>query len=222
MARPLSAVIFDMDGLLLDSEPFWQQAERECFAAVGVSLDERDLCRTVGMRIDEVTHYWLARRPWDLDRDPAEAVARAIVERVISLVRERGQPLPGVTAALQAAGDLGLARGLASSSSMRIIRAALATLGIAGEFDVVHSAESEAHGKPHPGVYLTAAAKLGVAPAACLALEDSIAGLESALAAGMRCVMVPDPRLRSRPELSRATRVLASLEQLDLSDWSGR
>ncbi len=220
MDRSLKAVIFDMDGLLLDSESFWPQAEREGFARVGVELSDDDLCNTVGMRIDEVVGYWLARRPWDAARHGLPQVAESIVARVIELVRERGALLPGVGDALAAVRQRGLKCGLASSSPMRIIEAALDSLQIAEAFEVVHSAEAEPHGKPHPGVYLTTAARLGVEPGACLALEDSVMGMQSALAAGMRCVVVPDPRLRSRPELADATLVLGSLEQFDEAVWA--
>jgi sugar-phosphatase len=215
--RDFRAAVFDMDGLLLDSEPFWQAAEREAFGRVGVMLDDNDLCQTIGMRIDAVVRYWLQRRPWDTASHPQEAVVEDVVLRVINLITARAEPLPGVVAALDLLRDQGLLLALASSSPRRIIEPAMTTLGLSDYFTVVHSAESEAHGKPHPAVYLAAMARLGVTADRCFALEDSVAGLQSAQAAGMKCLVVPDPRQRSRPELLAADLVLESLIDLDLS-----
>lgn len=210
----VEAVIFDMDGLLIDSEPFWQDAEMEVFAGVGVTLERQDCLRTMGMRSDAVVEYWLARRPWDADRHPAAAVESRILDRVIELVRACGVPRPGVRRALDWAAGLPARRAVASSSPMRVITATLETLAIADDFEVVHSAEHEERGKPDPAVYLTTARRLGVAPGSCLALEDSLAGMRSARSAGMRCVMVPDASLRGRDELAEADAVLESLEQI--------
>lgn len=215
MPEALRAVIFDMDGLLLDSEPFWQQAEMEVFGAVGVALSHTDCQRTMGMRIDAVVAHWLAERGWDAAAHPPAAVAERIVERVIQLVRQLGRRHPGVQEAVDRTAAAGLRRALASSSPLRLIDATLASLQLQGAFEVVHSAQEEACGKPAPDVYLTTAARLGVPPQACLALEDSLAGLRAAKAAGMRCVMVPDASLRGRGELEAADAVLDSLAQFD-------
>lgn len=207
----LQAVVFDMDGLLIDSEPFWQQAETEVFAGVGVALQVADCRRTMGMRIDAVVDHWLRERPWDVVRHPAASVATGIVDRVIELMRATGTCLPGVHTAIERVGAAGLRTALASSSPRRLIDATLSALGLQHAFEVVHSAEVERRGKPAPDVYLTTAAMLAVQPAACLALEDSLAGMRSARAAGMRCVMVPDASLRGRPELAEADDLLESL-----------
>jgi beta-phosphoglucomutase-like phosphatase (HAD superfamily) len=210
----LEAVVFDMDGLLIDSEPFWQDAEMEVFAAVGLALEREDCLRTMGMRSDAVVGYWLERRPWNVEFHPASTVESRILDRVVEHVRARGGPRPGVAIALEWAEALPARRALASSSPMRVIEATLATLGIADAFEVVHSAEYEEYGKPDPAVYLTTARLLGVEPACCLALEDSLAGMRAARSAGMRCVMVPDASLRGRAELVEADAVLDSLEQI--------
>lgn len=208
------AVIFDMDGLLIDSEPFWQAAEIEVFGTVGLQLERADCLRTMGMRSDAVVDHWLRERPWNAIEHPAVEVERRILDRVIELVGERGVARPGVATALDWAASLPARRAVASSSPMRVIRATLETLGIASAFAVVHSAEDEECGKPDPRVYLTTARRLGVDPEECLALEDSLAGMRAALAAGMRCVMVPDVSLDGRPEIEMADAVLESLEEL--------
>ncbi len=211
----IRAAVFDLDGLLIDSEPFWQQAEAEGFGAAGLSLSPSDLRQTVGRRIDEVVAYWLERRPWDVERHPPESVQGSIVERVIDLIETRGEPMPGVLSAVSLFESLDLLLAVASSSSRRIIEAVLGRLRMNDRFAVVHSAELESRGKPDPAVFLTAARKLGVSPGECVALEDSIIGLRAARAAGMRCIMVPDPRLRDDPALGQADLVLDTLAQLD-------
>ena len=96
-----------------------------------------------------------------------------------------------------------------------IIDAVLDTFGLRSAFEVIHSAEEEAHGKPEPDVYFTTAHKLGVAPAECLAVEDSPNGVLAAKAAGMKCIAVPEPVLRNHPDLARADAILRSLTEID-------
>jgi HAD superfamily hydrolase (TIGR01509 family) len=198
----LRAVIFDMDGLLIDSEPLWHEAERGVFATVGLHLSTEDCLRTTGLRIDEVVRFWNA---------PPE-LAGQIVDRVIALVEQKGVAKPGVQEALVAAS--GARVGLASSSPSRLIAAVLQRLGIADRFAVAHSAEHELCGKPHPDVYLTTARLLGVEPSACIAVEDSPNGVRSAKAAGMRCVAVPDALLAGDPTFAAADHVIDSLLEL--------
>jgi HAD superfamily hydrolase (TIGR01509 family) len=213
----LRAVIFDMDGVLIDSEPLWQEAEIAVFATVGVALDAARCRETMGLRSDELVAHWYARQPWP-DPPPA-AIERALVRSVSELIRERAQPKHGLAEALRmlAARDLRLA--LASSSPSALIAAVLERLGLAGTFACVHSAEREPYGKPHPGVYLSAARKLGVAPESCCAIEDSLHGVLAAKAARMTCVAVPDPGMAGDPRFAIADRVLGSLAELDGSLW---
>lgn len=223
-----------MDGVLLDSEPMWQDAEIEIFGNLGLVLTRADCRQTMGMRIDEVVALRHAQHPWP--GPGLEAVAEAIVDRVVELVGQRGRLLPGVSAAIDFFEDRGLRLGLASSSSYRLIEAALATLGLDGRFEVRHSAEEELAGKPDPAVYLGAARKLGVAARRCVAVEDSVAGVGAAKAAGMRCLAVPDRRMAdeaagageptwagwttSAGGTAGADLVLGSLGELDEAAWA--
>jgi sugar-phosphatase len=204
----LDAVIFDLDGLLIDSEPLWQEAEQRCFGEVGLHLEVADMLQTKGLRLDQVVELWYSRRPWP-DPDHA-ALAERIVATVEDLIAVKGQALPGVLDALDACEKEGLALAVASSSWRRIIDAALARLGIADRFSVVCSAETEPYGKPHPGVFLTTARLLDVDPTRCLVVEDSVLGMVAALAARMRCVAVPDD---PGPRFALADEVLGSLEE---------
>ena len=141
-------------------------------------------------------------------------VADLIVDRVIAHVQAEGEPMPGVTAAIALFERHGLRLAIASSSPLRMIDAVCDRLGL-DRIEVRCSAMDEVRGKPAPDVYLTAARRLGVAAAGCLALEDSPNGLASAKAAGMRCVAVPDPLLAADPRYREADLVLESLTGLD-------
>lgn len=206
------AVIFDMDGLLIDSEPLWVRAEIEVFGAAGVALTEADCALTKGLRIDDVVAYWRARRGFD---SAAEGAIRAnLVTRVAELVASEGRALPGVEAALDTARENGRPIALASSSPRTIIDAALARLGIASAFDVVHSAQDEAHGKPHPGIFLTTAERLGVSPLECVVLEDSLTGVVAAKAARMGCIAVPCDHPRHDVRFALADVTVGSLAEV--------
>ena len=186
------AVIFDLDGLLIDSEPFWRIAEMEVFGAIGVELSEEECGLTAGLRTETVVRHWLERRPWDTDLHAPNEITQRINQRVVALIGERGEAKHGVGHALGFVRDKGLRVALASSSNMPVIEAALARLGIAEEFEVVHSADFEVNSKPAPDVYLGAARRLGVPPHRCLALEDSYPGADAAKAAGMCCIRIPE------------------------------
>jgi mannitol-1-/sugar-/sorbitol-6-/2-deoxyglucose-6-phosphatase len=208
----LRAVIFDMDGLLVDSEPLWVRAEIEILGEVGVVLGEEDCAKTKGLRVDDVIAFWHARHPWDA-RPLAEVEAR-LVARVAELVRTEGRALPGVTNAIDVALADGRLLALASSSPSLIIHAALERLGLADAFQVVQSAETEALGKPHPGIFLRAAERLEVAPVECVVLEDSLTGIIAAKAARMACIAVPFDHPNQEPRFVLADAVLGSLTEL--------
>lgn len=205
----IQAVIFDMDGLLLDSEDFWQQAEFEVFSSLGVPLQLTDTKATVGLRCDYVVKHWYKRHPWT-GSTQAE-VADAIINRVIALLKAQGSLLPGATEALSLCRQLQLPVALATSSNHRMMLAALQHFEIAEYFQATCSAEFLPYAKPHPQVYLNAAAALGVAAEHCLALEDSVTGVTAAKAARMRCFAVPESHLQQDPRYGIADRVLPSL-----------
>jgi beta-phosphoglucomutase-like phosphatase (HAD superfamily) len=211
-SSPLQAVIFDMDGVLIDSEPFWRESEIEVFGRHGVHLSEADCILTTGMRIGEVTRYWYERRPWT---GPApEILAGEILRGVIRRVHVRGTAMPGLHPALRLFQARGLRLALASSSALSLIDAVIDRLALRPHFEVICSAENEPRGKPHPDVYLSASAQLGLPPGNCLAIEDSIAGVQAAKAAGMLCIAVPLPELRSDSRYAPADLILDSLTQI--------
>lgn len=196
------AIIYDMDGVLTDSEPLWKIAMEEVFASVGCPLTRQDFQRTVGLRIDEVIAYWYSVVPWE--DVTVQEVERRIIQRMIELLTERATPLTGVVESLEFFKSQGKKIGLATSSYEILIETILATLGIRDYFDTVHSAEQEQFGKPHPAVYLTTSKQLEIPPQRCLVVEDSLNGIVSAKAARMTVICIPEKSHTPEPRLSLA------------------
>lgn len=211
----IQAVIFDMDGVLIDSEPLWRIAEVEGMRSVGVPLTDEMAHTTTGLRTDEVVEHWFSLYPWT-GTSHQEVQAR-IVNRVMQLVRELGEPMPGVLDLIAGLVERGFPLAVASSSSSELIHAVVAKFGISGSFKALQSAEHEPYGKPHPGVYLAAAVALGVRPWSCLAFEDSVNGTIAAKAAKMRCISVPEPASLNDRRFGIADRVLSSLADFDFT-----
>lgn len=205
-----AGAVFDMDGLLIDSEPLWDWALVTVFREMGVEFTSRMKHETTGLRLKEAIELWRSWFP-DLPFEHGELDSRLIelmVARMDSVAAK-----PGAVSTVRLCRDAGCRIAVASSSPPAIIHAGLARLGIADHFDVVVSAQEEVQGKPHPAVYLTAARVLGLEPARCIAFEDSLNGLKAAVAAGMHCVAVPEAHNRSQQGFALAHRVLASLEE---------
>lgn len=192
-------VIYDMDGVLTDSEPLWKIAMEEVFHSVGCNLTKQDFQRTVGLRIDEVIAYWYKVAPWE-HASPKE-VEDAIIQAMIRLLKQHAAPLPGVVESLTFFKAKGLKIGLATSSYDVLIDCILDTLHIRSYFDAIRSAEHEEFGKPHPAVYLHVSEKLNLNPRNCLVIEDSLNGIISAKAARMTVICVPEKTHHPEPKL---------------------
>ncbi|CNH99550.1 MULTISPECIES: hexitol phosphatase HxpB [Yersinia] len=215
----IKAAIFDMDGLLIDSEPLWLQAELDIFTKLGLDTTSRDtLPDTLGLRIDLVVKMWYQAMPW---QGPSQAdVCKLIIARAIELVEEKRPVLPGVEYALDLCRQQGLKIGLASASPLHMQKRVLALLGIEKYFDRLVSAEYLPYSKPHPEVYLNAASDLGVDPLHCVTLEDSVNGMIATKAARMRSIVIPSEEYRADPRWALADIQLDSLEQLRKEDIS--
>lgn len=211
----MEAIIFDMDGVLIDSEPLWKIAEVEAFAKVGLDLSYTDCEETVGLRIDQVVELWYHKVGWT--SKTVKEVETDIVDILIREIHKSGKALAGVMETLEKLQESNLKIGLATSSYQRIIDAVAEKLGIAHFFQVMQSAEHEIYGKPHPAVFLTCAEKLGVDPVNCLVIEDSFNGVLAAKAARMKVVAIPEKSHQSDPRLIIADEILESLYDLDLS-----
>ena len=210
----IQAIIFDMDGLLIDSEPLWGVAETAVFASVGVPLTEMRAGATMGLRVDEIVEHWFARYPWPAPSK--KEVEAQIVGRVIELIRRQGAPMRGARDVVALLAAQGLPLAIASSSSSEMIATVVEQLGIGAYFQVMQSAEHEPYGKPHPGVYIEAARRLGVPREECLAFEDSPNGVIAAKAAKMACIAVPNPAVKDDRRLCIADAILPSLADFRL------
>jgi mannitol-1-/sugar-/sorbitol-6-/2-deoxyglucose-6-phosphatase len=209
----LRAAIYDMDGLLLDSEPYWVQAELEVLGGVSVPLTRALARETTGMRLDEAVAHWHRRFPW---KGPTQKqVLGRLTKAAHRLILAHAEAKPGVRESLVLFSSKGIRRALASSSPLVLIDAVVEKLSLQGQFELTVSAESEPLGKPHPAVYLTCAARLGVPPSECVALEDSVNGLVSAKAARMRVIAVPEAADRDDRRFGLADAVVGSLLDVD-------
>lgn len=211
--RPaIGAVIFDMDGTLVDSEPVWERLRRGLVLELGGHWDDGTQALLMGMSTAEwadhlTTHNGVALAP--------EAFAQLAIQRVGEAYQADLPLLPGATEAVRRAGRR-WPLGVASSSPMAVVRLVLERAGIASLFRAVTVSDEVPRGKPAPDVYLLAAERLGVAPDACVAVEDSSNGLRSAAAAGMRVVAVPRPEYPPAPDaLALASVVVTDLALLD-------
>jgi HAD superfamily hydrolase (TIGR01509 family) len=190
MRDTIKAVIFDMDGVLIESEHLWRRAMILGFKEFGMTLSEEDCRKTMGLRIGEVIDEWLAH--FKISNISSREVEKSILEILLDLIEESGTFIQGIPELLAFCREKKLKIGLATSSSVRLMDAILKKLDLAHELDAALSAEYMRYGKPHPEVFLTCAEKLHVAPRQCLVIEDSLNGVIAAKAAQMKVVAVPD------------------------------
>lgn len=214
----IQAAIFDMDGLLIDSEPHWRAAERAVFALVGLILTDDECKQTTGLPIPAVVEYWFARAPWTEQSGSTRAeIGNTITEGAHERIGKLAEPMPGALAVLDFFAERNIPTAIASASPMSLIELVIDRMGIRDKLTVWHSATLESRNKPAPDVYLGTARKLGVAPANCLAFEDSGTGLTSARTAGMQTVAVPADFELTDAKFAGANVVLASLKDFSAS-----
>jgi sugar-phosphatase len=209
----IRAVIYDMDGLIIDSEPYWRKSMIKVLATVGLHLTEEQCASTTGLRFDHVLEYWYEKYPWT--QKSIIEVHEEVLAEMEQAILHKAELLPGVFESIDLFRSKGYKLAIASSSAMRLIRACVHRLRGDGLFDAVISAEHEEYGKPHPAVFLKAAADLKVNPLDCLVLEDSLMGVIAAKAARMQCVAVPAPESFDNPKFAIADWKLKSLLEID-------
>jgi HAD superfamily hydrolase (TIGR01509 family) len=206
------AVIFDMDGVLIDSEPIWKIAMEQAFHSVGCMLTREDFQKTVGLRIDEVVSYWYKVAPWENETE--HEVEQMIIQKMVEFLSVAVKPLVGVEETLQYLKEKGIKIGLATSSYRILVDTVLYACEITEYFDVIHTAEEEEYGKPHPAVYMTAADRLGVNFSKCLVIEDSINGVISGKAARMQVVCIPEKTHTPNPKLILADYSFETMDEM--------
>ena len=207
----ISAVVFDMDGVLIQSEEVWDEVRERYVRERGGRYDEEVQRAMMGMSSTEWSRFLhetagVAAAPEEINRE--------VVERMLDAYREQLPLIPGAVDAVRRLADR-FTLGLASSSNRELIDTVLDVAGLAPLFTATVSSEEVAHGKPAPDVYLEAARRLGVDAALCAAIEDSHGGIRSAKAAGMRVVAIPNPTYPPGADaLALADVRLASLQEL--------
>jgi len=207
----IEAVVFDLDGVLIDSEPVWEEVRRGLVAERGGHWAPDAQRRLMGMSTPEWARYLSEDLGVGL---PPDDVASLVVDRMAARYRERIPFLPGAVEAVRRLAA-GWPLGLASSAPAVLIETVLQAADLGSYFQVTMSTEQVPHGKPAPDIYLAVTDRLGVSPAACAAVEDSSNGLRSAAAARLHVIAIPHPKYPPDPDaLAAASLVLPSLAGL--------
>jgi HAD superfamily hydrolase (TIGR01509 family) len=205
----LNTVIFDMDGLLIDSEPCWQEAGMETLLQFNATLSPIQYHHTTGLRTREWLDYWFGH--FGIGKERIPAAEAALHQHVIERIKTKANPLPGVHEIIAFFKARKFRVGLATSSPLSLVNVVVEKLDLVGEFEAVASAEHLPYGKPHPQVYMDCAEALGVSPLQCLAFEDSFNGVIAAKAARMTCVAIPVSDQAHLPKWGAADLKLGSL-----------
>lgn len=209
-----TTVIFDMDGLLIDSEPLWEEAGKETLAEFGITLTDEQYHFSTGLRTKEWVDWWLT---WfNIDKKHALTAELNIVKKAIDKIGAQGIALPGALDIFPFLKKRGYRIGLATSSPLALVRVVAEKLKINHYLEAIASAEMLNYGKPHPQVYLDCAEALGVSPLECVCFEDSFNGMIAVKAARMKCVVIPAKHQQHQTRWDAADLKLSSL--LDVND----
>lgn len=205
-------VIFDMDGIIIDSEPLWRKAETGVFGNHGFTLTD-DMCRTtMGLKLTQVVEHW--QRKFGYADELRPALFSEVHTEVIRLVNEEGKGFDGLIELLNYLKTNHYKIALASGSSYEIIYAVLNKLGIKDYFQVIRSGEDEVYGKPHPQIFIHTARSLEVLPADCWVIEDSVNGVIAARAARMKVIAMPEHAMENDPVFNIANAKVKSLTEV--------
>jgi len=207
-------VIFDMDGLLLDTEPLWGVSMLRVANAHNIPIGPDKFKETTGLKIHEVVHYWSLKYPWQ--GSTIHQVAEDILDDIIALAKLEGSVMPGALELIHALKAAGIKTGIATSSPKRMLDDLVGHFALNDHFIYRASADEVDYGKPHPAVFLHCAARLGSAPLDCVVLEDSLNGVIAAKAARMKVIAIPDDRHRDDPRFALADMKVRSLHDVDI------
>ena len=212
MTKEIKAVIFDMDGVLIDSEPLWRKAMIEGFASIGVLITEEDCKKTTGNRLKEVVEYWFEKLDI-LDFLPTE-IEHRIINMLVKLINNEGKAISGVIEVINFCKNKNIKIGLATSSSNQLMEAVLEKLNLKNTFKSSISAENMEYGKPHPEVFLICASQLQISPLECIVIEDSINGVIAAKAAFMKVIALPEQENINNHKFSIADYKLNNMQEV--------
>lgn len=202
-----------MDGLLIDSEPLWDEAATAIFSNYGIKLTPEQYATTTGLRTKEFIHWWFSSYKVPLQH--LENAEQAIISKVIELVQQKGRPMQGIEYILNFFRERNFKIGLASSSPHSLIDTVTDLLQIRPYLHHCASGADLPFGKPHPQVFLNCAAQLDAIPMQCICFEDSFNGMIAAKAARMKCVVVPEPEKSREPRWHAADLKISSLQNFN-------
>ncbi|MBL7910856.1 MAG: hexitol phosphatase HxpB [Bacteroidia bacterium] len=212
MYNSVKAVIFDMDGVIIDSEPLWRRAMIKGFAQFGMPVSEDECRQTMGRRINEVVDHWLNYH--SVTKYSSAEVELAIMDNLLELIESEGKAITGVLDLFTFCSEKKLKIGLATSSSERLMNAVLKKLKLEDTFNSAVSAEHLKYGKPHPEVFLICAENIGVPAEQCVVIEDSVTGAIAAKAARMQLVVVPDEDTKHPEKFAIADHTLPNMKEV--------
>ncbi|CAM3513859.1 MULTISPECIES: HAD family hydrolase [Saccharibacillus] len=211
----IEAFIFDMDGVIIDSEPLHFDVDRQVLEYYGHSITQEQLEGYVGMTNPE---FWsILRGEYGMSQTVEEIIEYQLGIKLGVLHAAQMEPIPGIRELLAELRRGGIPRAIASSSPRVFIEAVLDKFGLQGEFDFVVSSEEVPRGKPSPDVYLRAAELLGADPARCVVLEDARHGIAAAKAAGMACIGYVNPNSGNQ-DLTQADLIVDEIGHIRLDD----
>ena len=210
---PVDTVIFDMDGVLIDSEPFWEEAGEETLAKFNIELTKEQYFSTTGLRTREWIDWCFTY--FNIDKKFSKEAETSIVEKAIDKIKEHAVAMPGVEYIFEFFLERNFTIGLATSSPVALIDVVADKLGIRKFIKAFSSAEELPHSKPHPQVYMNCAEKLNISPLNCICFEDSFNGMISAKAARMKCVVIPAAIQHDLPHWAAANLKLNSFHAFD-------
>lgn len=205
----LNTVIFDMDGLLINSEPLWNEAANEVFAKYNIQLSDEDYLNTTGMRTREFIEWWLAH--FNITGVDIAMLEQEIFDAVMHKISSVYIAMPGMQHIFNFFTQRQFKIGIASSSPKQLIELVIETYNLKSTVQHHASAHLLQYAKPHPEVYINCAATLGAHPLQCVCFEDSFAGMIAAKAARMKCVVVPNAEVFDKPQWGAADIILPSL-----------
>lgn len=201
-----------MDGVLIDSEPYWREVEKAVFLREGVDITDEMCYNVQGLKAEHVVETWVKQFPHL--KYTVNDYVEWIQEGVRQIISTKGQPMDGVLDTLEYFKQKGCKMLVASSSNYVLINTVIDKLGIRKYFDVIHSSQDEKLGKPHPDVFLHAAERIGSHPDDCIVIEDSANGVRAAKAANMKVIAIPAPTNYDNPVFEIADYKLKSMTEV--------
>ena len=212
MLKGIKAVIFDMDGVIIDSEPLWRRAMIQSFVEIGIPFTDEHCRLTTGLRFKEVAEFWFTKH--QIKHISILEFDELVITRLCQLIIEEGKAMKGVNETLFFLKEKGYKIGIGTSSNTRLMNTVVDVLSIRHYFDTLSSAEFLEYGKPHPHVFLNCAQQMSISPNHCLVIEDSVNGIIAGKAAQMRVLAIPEEINKNNPKFAIADYIGESLFDL--------